>query len=173
TPAMDRLFMEGASERRRFLDRLVMGLEPAHRTRAGAYDRARRERNKLLSDAVFDDAWLSGLEEQMAEHGVAIAAARREMPARLRGDLGAAKDGAFPPSDVALQVTLDTALETATAVHVDDAFRATLKEMRGRDAAAGRALDGPHRSDLLVRHSAKDREARHCSTGEQKALLIG
>lgn len=173
TPAMDRLFMEGASERRRFLDRLVMGFDPAHGTRAGAYDRALRERNKLLSDAVFDDAWLSGLEEQMAEHGVAIAAARREMLARLRGALAAAKDGAFPRADVALEGTLETALETAPAVDVEDAFRATLKEMRGRDAAAGRALDGPHRSDLLVRHSAKDREARQCSTGEQKALLIG
>ncbi len=173
TPAMDRLFVEGASERRRFLDRLVMGFDPAHGTRAGAYDRALRERNKLLADDVFDDAWLSGLEEQMAEHGVALAAARTEMLARLRGALSAAQEGPFPRAVVALDGTLEAALASQPAVDVEDAFRRLLKEMRGRDAAAGRALDGPHRSDLLVRHAGKDREARQCSTGEQKALLIG
>ncbi|MEP2828641.1 DNA replication/repair protein RecF [Parvibaculum sp.] len=173
TPAMDRLFVEGTSERRRFLDRLVMGFDPAHGTRAGAYDRALRERNKLLADDVFDDAWLSGLEGQMAEHGVALAAARVEMLARLRGALEAAQDGPFPRALVAIEGSLEAAVLSEAAVDVEDAFCARLKEMRGRDAAAGRALDGPHRSDLLVRHAAKDREARLCSTGEQKALLIG
>lgn len=173
TPAMDRLFVEGASERRRFLDRLVMGFDPAHGTRAGAYDRALRERNKLLADNVFDDAWLSGLEGQMAEHGVALAAARVEMLARLRGALEAAQEGPFPRARVAIEGSLEAAILSEAAVDVEDAFRDRLKEMRGRDAAAGRALDGPHRSDLLVRHAAKDREARLCSTGEQKALLIG
>ncbi|MFN4229308.1 DNA replication/repair protein RecF [Parvibaculum sp.] len=173
TPAMDRLFVEGASERRRFLDRLVMGFDPAHGTRAGAYERALRERNRLLADEVFDDAWLSGLEGQMAEHGVAIAAARAETLARLRGALDAAQEGPFPRAIVAIEGTLEEAVGNAAAVDVEDAFRARLKEMRGRDAGAGRALDGPHRSDLLVRHAAKDREARLCSTGEQKALLIG
>lgn len=173
TPAMDRLFVEGASERRRFLDRLVMGFDPAHGTRAGAYERALRERNRLLADEVFDDAWLSGLEGQMAEHGVAIAAARVETLARLRGALDAAQEGPFPRAIVAIEGTLEEAVGNEAAVDVEDAFRARLKEMRGRDAGAGRALDGPHRSDLLVRHAAKDREARLCSTGEQKALLIG
>lgn len=173
TPAMDRLFVEGASERRRFLDRLVMGFDPAHGTRAAAYDRALRERGKLLADDVFDDAWLSGLESQMAEHGVALAAARLEIVARLRGALEVAPDGPFPRAHVALEGALEKALADAAAVDVEDGFRARLAEMRGRDAAAGRALDGPHRSDLLVRHTAKDREARQCSTGEQKALLIG
>ena len=173
TPAMDRLFVEGASERRRFLDRLVMGFDPAHGTRAGAYERAVRERNRLLADEVFDDAWLSGLEGQMAEHGVAIAAARAETLARLRGALDAAQEGPFPRAIVAIEGTLEEAVGNEAAVDVEDAFRARLKEMRGRDAGAGRALDGPHRSDLLVRHAAKDREARLCSTGEQKALLIG
>ncbi len=173
TPAMDRLFVEGTSERRRFLDRLVMGFDPAHGTRAGAYDRALRERNKLLADDVFDDAWLSGLEGQMAEHGVALAAARVEMLARLRGALEAAQDGPFPRALVAIEGSLEAAVLSEAAVDVEDAFCARLKEMRGRDAAAGRALEGPHRSDLLVRHAAKDREARLCSTGEQKALLIG
>lgn len=173
TPAMDRLFVEGASERRRFLDRLVMGFDPAHGTRAGAYERALRERNKLLADGVFDDAWLSGLEEQMAEHGVALAAARTETLARLRGALSAAEESPFPRAVVALEGALEADLAHLPAVDVEDAFRRLLKEMRGRDAAAGRALDGPHRSDLLVRHAGKDREARTCSTGEQKALLIG
>jgi DNA replication and repair protein RecF len=173
TPAMDRLFVEGASERRRFLDRLVMGFDPAHGLRANAYDRALRERNKLLADQVFDDAWLSGLEEQMAGHGVALAAARREMLARLRGALAAATEGVFPRAEVAIEGMLESALETEPAVDVEDRFRKLLKDMRARDAGAGRALDGPHRSDLLVRHMGKDREARQCSTGEQKALLIG
>lgn len=173
TPAMDRLFVEAAGERRRFLDRLVMGFDPAHGTRAGAYDRALRERNRLLADDVFDDAWLAGLEGQMAEHGVALAAARVETLARLRGALDAAQEGPFPRALVSIEGTLEAAISDAAAVDVEDAFRARLREMRGRDAAAGRALDGPHRSDLLVRHAAKDREARACSTGEQKALLIG
>lgn len=173
TPAMDRLFVEGASERRRFLDRLVMGFDPAHGTRAGAYERALRERNRLLADEVFDDAWLSGLEGQMAEHGVAIAAARVETLARLRGALEAAQEGPFPRALVSIDGALEAEVGSQAAVDVEDAFRARLKEMRGRDAGAGRALDGPHRSDLLVRHAAKDREARLCSTGEQKALLIG
>lgn len=173
TPAMDRLFVEGAGERRRFLDRLVMGFDPAHGARANAYERALRERNRLLADQVFDDAWLSGLEEQMAEHGVALAAARLEMLARLRGALAAAGDGAFPRANVAIEGALEAALETEPAVDVEDRFIRLLKEMRARDAGAGRALDGPHRSDLLVRHMGKDREARQCSTGEQKALLLG
>jgi DNA replication and repair protein RecF len=173
TPAMDRLFVEGASERRRFLDRLVMGFDPEHGTRAGAYDRAMRERNRLLADDVSDDAWLSGLESQMAEHGVALAAARVEMIARLRGALDAMEDGPFPRALIALEGALEASLAAAAAVDVEDGFRRTLADMRGRDAGAGRALDGPHRSDLLVRHAAKDREARSCSTGEQKALLIG
>ena len=173
TPAMDRLFVEGASERRKFFDRLVMGFDPSHGTRANAYERALRERNRLLADGIFDDAWLTGLEEQMAEHGVAIAAARAEMLARLRGALEAASEAAFPRAEIALEGALEEQVTRDPAVDVEDRFRARLKEMRNRDAGAGRALDGPHRTDLLVRHAAKDREARLCSTGEQKALLIG
>ncbi|MAB14709.1 DNA replication/repair protein RecF [Parvibaculum sp.] len=173
TPAMDRLFVEGASERRKFFDRLVMGFDPSHGTRANAYERALRERNRLLADEMFDDAWLTGLEEQMAEHGVAIAAARAEMLARLRGALDAASEDAFPRAEIALEGALEDQVTRDPAVDVEDRFRALLKEMRSRDAGAGRALDGPHRTDLLVRHAAKDREARLCSTGEQKALLIG
>ncbi|MDR3500775.1 MAG: DNA replication/repair protein RecF [Parvibaculum sp.] len=173
TPAMDRLFLEGASERRRFLDRLVMGFDPAHGTRVNAYERSLRERNRLLAEEKMDPSWLGGLEEQMAAHGVAVAAARVDTLARLRGAIEAASEAHFPRADLALEGTLETALATAPAVDVEDAFRKRLAAARARDAAAGRSLEGPHRSDLLVRHVAKDREARLCSTGEQKALLIG
>lgn len=178
TPAMDRLFLEAAGERRRFLDRLVMGLDPAHGTRVNAYERALRERNRLLAENNLDPAWLGGVEEQMAEYGVAIAAARLETLGRLRGALDAAEDllGAgrpFPRAELALDGMLECELETAAAVDVEENFRQHLAEMRSRDAGAGRTLDGPHRTDLAVRHVAKDREARLCSTGEQKSLLIG
>lgn len=173
TPAMDRLFVEGATERRKFLDRLVMGFDPAHGTRANAYDRALRERNRLLSDEIFDDAWLGGLEEQMAEHGVALAAARLDTLARLRGAIEASGEGAFPRAEIAIDGMLEAELASRAAVDVEEGFRTHLREMRRRDAGAGRTLEGPHRSDLLVRHAPKDREARICSTGEQKALLIG
>ena len=178
TPAMDRLFLEAASDRRRFLDRLVMGLDPAHGTRVNAYERALRERNRLLSENILDPSWLGGIEEQMAEYGVAIAAARLETLGRLRGALDAAEDllGAgrpFPRAELALDGTLECELETAAAVDVEENFRRQLAETRLRDAGAGRTLSGPHRTDLAVRHIAKDREARLCSTGEQKALLIG
>lgn len=178
TPAMDRLFLEAAGERRRFLDRLVMGLDPAHGTRVNAYERNLRERNRLLAENNLDPAWLGGIEEQMAEYGVAIAAARRETLGRLRGALDAAEDllGAgrpFPRAELALDGRLECELETIAAVDVEENFRRHLAEMRPRDAGAGRTLDGPHRTDLAVRHVAKDREARLCSTGEQKSLLIG
>ncbi|MDZ4367006.1 MAG: DNA replication and repair protein RecF, partial [Afipia sp.] len=114
-----------------------------------------------------------GLETQMAEPGVAIAAARVETLARLRGALEAAETDVFPRAGLVLDGTLEAALEGEAAVDLEDGFRRTLVEMRGRDAAAGRALAGPHRTDLAVRHMAQDREARSCSTGEQKALLIG
>ncbi|MCE9648229.1 MAG: DNA replication/repair protein RecF [Parvibaculum sp.] len=173
SPAMDRLFLEGASERRRFFDRLVMGFDPSHGTRVNAYERALRERNRLLADETHDASWLGGLEEQMAEHGVAIAAARVEALARLRGALDAGDDTHFPRADISLDGEIEAELASAAAVDVEESFRKRLAQMRGRDAGAGRTLDGPHRTDLSVRHVAKDREARLCSTGEQKALLIG
>jgi DNA replication and repair protein RecF len=178
TPAMDRLFLEASSERRRFLDRLVMGLDPAHGTRVNAYEKALRERNRLLAENNLDPAWLGGIEEQMAEYGVAIAAARLETLARLRGALDAAEDllgtgRPFPRAALVLDGMLECELENAAAVDVEEGFRRHLSDMRARDAGAGRTLSGPHRTDLAVRHIAKDRDARLCSTGEQKALLIG
>ncbi|MGV8997507.1 MAG: DNA replication/repair protein RecF [Parvibaculaceae bacterium] len=173
TPAMDRLFVEGASERRRFFDRLVMGFDASHGTRVNAYDKAMRERNRLLADDVKDMSWLSALEDQMALHGVAVAAARNEALGRMRAAMQSGADSIFPRADLALEGELETALMASAAVDVEEGFKRRLNQSRSRDAGAGRTLDGPHRSDLQVRHVTKDREARACSTGEQKALLIG
>tara|TARA_R110000824_G_scaffold118960_14_gene272067 strand:+ start:184928 stop:186118 length:1191 start_codon:yes stop_codon:yes gene_type:complete len=173
TPAMDRLFVEGASERRKFFDRLVMGFDPAHGTRVNAYERAMRERNRLLADENPDASWLDALEDQMAMHGVAVAAARNETLARMRGAIETESDTHFPRADIAIDGELEVALHQIAAVDVEEGFRKKLGNTRGRDAGAGRTLEGPHRIDLLVRHVSKDREARACSTGEQKALLIG
>lgn len=172
TPAMDRLFLDGAAERRRFLDRLVFTFEPEHATRAVAYEKAMRERNRLLSEGRFDRAWLSALETAMAENGVALAAARAEVVELLNQAL-AADEGAFPRALLALEGALDRRLADGPAVEAEEWLQSALEAGRQRDAEARRALDGPHRSDLRVRHAGKGgTEAEHCSTGEQKALLI-
>lgn len=173
TPAQDRLFMEGAGDRRRFLDRMTLAHDPAHGRRSAAYEQAMRQRQKLLDDGGRDEGWLSAVESQMAEAGTAIAAARRAMVSRLSAAEVAAEETAFPSADMVLEGDLETALDTAPAADVETDFAETLRARRRRDAEAGRALSGPHRSDLLVTHREKDRAARLCSTGEQKALLIG
>lgn len=161
TPAMDRLFAEAASGRRRFLDRLVLALAPGHATHAARYEAAMRARNKLLAEEMPDAGWLTALEARMAEHGTVIAEARAATAIALRTRLAAAPDGPFARAGLALD-----------GGEVPDLAR-TLAANRSRDAAAGRALAGPHRSDLLVTHLGKDQPAALCSTGEQKALLIG
>jgi DNA replication and repair protein RecF len=173
TPAQDRLFMEGAGERRRFLDRMTLAHDPAHGRRSTAYEQAMRQRQKLLDEGARDTGWLSAVEKQMAEAGVAIAAARRAMVSRLEAAEVTSDAGVFPDADLALEGELETALKSASRDEVEDGFIETLYARRRRDADAGRALSGPHRSDLLVTHRAKGRPARLCSTGEQKALLIG
>jgi DNA replication and repair protein RecF len=160
TPAMDRLFQEGAAGRRRFLDRLVLALEPSHAMHSARYEAAMRARNKLLSEVgPPDEAWLAALEARMAEHGAAIADARRRAVAALSERLAEAPDSPFARPLLALEGGEE---DLATA----------LRAARGRDAAAGRALAGPHRTDLAVVHAAKDRSAALSSTGEQKALLL-
>ena len=173
TPQMDRLFLEGAQARRHFLDRLVFGFDPAHAGRVAAYDHALRERNRLLrTDGLrADPDWLAALEETMAAKGVAVVAARREVLMRMMPAC-AQVHSHFPAADVMLVGELETWLEEDPALAVEDRFRAALAASRGRDAAAGRATTGPHRSDLRVRHEGNGRMAEHCSTGEQKALLI-
>ena len=161
TPAMDRLFVEPAAERRRFLDRLTLALFPAHARHANRYEAAMRDRNRLLAEPRPDPAWLSALEARMAEHGAAIAAAREETVALLADRLAVEPDGPFARA----RLGLDRGRAGDLA--------AELARGRARDAAAGRTLSGPHRADLLVTHVAKDQPAALCSTGEQKALLLG
>ncbi len=173
TPAMDSLFTGAAGDRRRFLDRLVLSIDPAHGRRAIDYERAMRSRNRLLSEGRPDPAWLDGLELQMAELGSAISAARREVVALIVRMIERGQDNSpFPTASLALAGFLDEEADLP-ATDAEEAFARRLREGRGRDAAAGRTLDGPHRADLLVRHSAKDMEAARSSTGEQKALLVG
>ncbi|THV24102.1 DNA replication/repair protein RecF [Peteryoungia ipomoeae] len=173
TPAMDGLFTGASADRRRFLDRLVLSLDPAHGRRANDFERAMRSRNKLLSEGRFDPTWLSGIEQQMASLGIAMAAARREMIGLLAGLIESDRQtSAFPSASLALTGFLDDHAD-APAFELEELYLSQLSQTRYRDAAAGRTLDGPHRADLVVRHLEKDMEAGRCSTGEQKALLIG
>ncbi|MDI7862917.1 DNA replication/repair protein RecF [Rhizobiaceae bacterium n13] len=173
TPAMDGLFTGGSSERRRFLDRLVLTLDPAHGRRASDFERAMRSRNRLLSEGRFDPAWLSGIEVQMASLGIAMALARREMLGLLMALIEQDRDTTpFPSAAMTLSGFFDAEFQRP-AVDLEDEYASMLADGRRRDAAAGRTLEGPHRADLLVRHRAKDMEAERCSTGEQKALLVG
>lgn len=174
TPAMDRLWSGPAGDRRRFFDRLTLARASEHGHAAAAYERAMRERQRLLSERTFDDTWLSGLEREMSAHGAAIAAARVETLQRLQSAIDARPDGAFPKALLALEGLLEARFENgAASADVEEDFAALLRDVRPRDAAVGRALDGPHRSDLKARHAAKGMDADQCSTGEQKALLVG
>lgn len=172
TPAMDRLFTEGASGRRKFLDRLVLGFDSQHARRAARYETAMRERLRLLKFGPRDPAWLDGLEKEMAETGTAMAIARAETVARLNvalAERGSA--GAFPCAQLALEGEADVLVaENAAAAEAE--FRVRFSRMRMRDAEARRTTFGPHTSDLAARHTEKRMNAADCSTGEQKALLI-
>jgi len=172
TPQMDRLFQEGASERRRFLDRLVYGTDPAHAGRLSGYNHALRERARLLREGRGDAAWLAALEETMASKGVAVAAARHALVERLRHE-AASHEGAFPGAELRLDGEVETWLAQQPALAVEDRIRGRLEASRPRDAEVGGAAVGPHRGDLRVRHIGKGQMAELCSTGEQKALLIG
>jgi DNA replication and repair protein RecF len=175
TPQMDRLFVEGPSARRRFLDRLVLGLDPAHAARVSSYEHAMRERSRLMRPmdrgGPSDPVWLDALDETMAAQGVAVAAARREAVERL-DEACAAAEGPFPRARLSLQGTIETWLDELPALAAEDRFRAALKDNRAADAASGGALVGPHRSDLAVTHAERGIAAEGMSTGEQKALLI-
>jgi DNA replication and repair protein RecF len=177
TPASDGLFTGPAAERRRFLDRLILCFDPGYRTRAGQFERAMRQRNRLLDAGQRGAVQFEGLETIMAETGTAIAAARVEAVSALRGQMQCRRerqpDSLFPWADLGLEGTLEEALAHRPAVDVEDWYREELARYRERDRAAGRTLSGPHRSDLVVRHGPKAMPARICSTGEQKALLIG
>jgi len=171
TPQMDRLFQEDGASRRRFLDRLVYGVDPSHATRVSAYERAMRDRARLLKSGQRADEWVLALENTMAEYGVAIAAARRDAVAGLSSVLEAAI-GPFPAALVDVDGVVEAMLDDMAALDAEQAFREALTASRGRDAETGGAAIGPHRSDLAVTHLDKGLPARQCSTGEQKALLI-
>ncbi|WP_209318526.1 DNA replication/repair protein RecF [Falsiroseomonas selenitidurans] len=173
TPQMDRLFQEGASGRRRFLDRLVWALEPGHAREVAAHDTAMAGRNRLLAEGRRDAAWLAALEDAMARHAVAAVAARRALGQRLNLLLEAGTaTGAFPAARMDLACPIAAALDEAPALAVEDRLREDLARCRARDAAAGGAAQGAHRSDMTLVHLPKGLEAALCSTGEQKALLV-
>ena len=175
TPEMDRLFSAGAAERRRFIDRLVAGFDAAHAESLTGYERAMRERTRLLRNSRgggrADPSWLAALEDRMARNGVAVAAARLAFVARMNMacKLGV---GPFPAAELRIDGEIETLLDTLPALDAEDRARDRLAANRARDREAGRAVFGAHRSDPICRHVAKNMTARHCSTGEQKALLI-
>jgi len=180
TPAMDRLWLEGAGDRRRFLDRIALGFEPEHGETALAYEKAMRARNRLLREPEWDDAWVSALEAQMARAGARIGRARADALVRI-GEAQMGAETLFPQADLAILGDMETrfsqvirAGDDLDSLEVQEAaaLSRALADSRGRDSAAGRTLVGPHRSDLTAVYAAKDMPAAACSTGEQKALLI-
>lgn len=173
TPQMDRLFQEGASGRRRFLDRLAWALEPSHAREVATHDNAMAQRNRLLAEGRGDARWLAGLEDAMARHAVAAAAARRALAHRLNAVMAAGTaTGAFPAARMDLLCPIAAALADQPALAVEDALREALAADRRRDGAAGGAARGAHRADMTLIHLPKDQPAELCSTGEQKALLV-
>jgi DNA replication and repair protein RecF len=174
-PDHDGLFRASAGERRRFLDRLVLAIDSSHGARVSALEKALRGRNRLLEDDRPDPVWLDAIEKELAEVAMAVVAARRETVQRLAALVLDDKDphSPFPYAVLSLQGDLETALENASALAVEEWYRQSLKDNRWRDKSAGRTLIGPHVSDLVVRHGPKDMPAVLSSTGEQKALLVG
>jgi len=181
TPQMDRLFQEGLSGRRRFLDRLVWALEPGHAREIASHDTAMAQRNRLLAegrpgdrrDGRQDAAWLAGLEDAMARHAVAATASRATLVARLNAALAAGAAAPFPAARLTLVCPIADRLDTAPALEVEDWLRAGLAAARARDAAAGGAALGAHRTDLAMSDAATNQPAALASTGEQKTLLVG
>ena len=174
-PAMDGLFTGPPGERRRFLDRLVLAVDADHAARTNALERALRNRNKLLESGHLSGAWLDAAEREIAQTGVAVAAARGETAARLAAQIEASQDPEtpFPWADVRLDGKIDQLVASLPAVEAEDRYQAMLRDNRNRDAAAGRTLIGPQASDLIVAHGPKATPAGLASTGEQKALLTG
>ena len=175
TPAMDSLFAGPASERRRFLDRFVLAIDPNHGARVGQFERALRGRNRLLEEGGRNAAWLDAIEREAAELGVAVAAARLDCVRRLEALIAADRDDSspFPWAKLKLQGEIEAMTDSGPALKAEDRYRASLRGNRSRDAAAGRTLIGPHLSDLLVWHGPKQAPAANSSTGEQKALIVG
>jgi DNA replication and repair protein RecF len=172
-PAMDSLFVGAPSERRRFLDRLALAVDAEHASRVNALERALRSRNRLLEEARPDPHWLDAVEHETAELAVAVAGLRAEALHRLDSVLASCQGADFPPVEIVLDGWMEKLLPAHPAIEIEERYRAVLRDNRGRDAAAGRTLDGPHLTDLLVVYRQKGIAAAEASTGEQKALLIG
>lgn len=178
TPAQDRLFLEAAGERRKFFDRLVFAGEPDHARHANVYDKAQRERMRLLTDAAesgqpADTVWLTALEARLGQAGALMAIARASTLQALQAEIDSRGDRPFPRARLALTGEWEKmALEGADTAEIETRLAAALVVARPRDGAAGRALTGPHRGDLAIHHVDKDRPAAECSTGEQKALIL-
>ena len=173
TPAHDRLFLEARSERLRFFDRLAFAAEPSHATAVTVYEKALRERLRLLTDGPLDDAWLNALEDRLGVAGAAAAGARARTLKALQDEIETRANRPFPQADLGLSGPAEKAAargETEAAIATEIA--AGLRASRERDAAAGRSLSGPHRTELEVRHRERGRAAAECSTGEQKALIL-
>ncbi|MEO7027275.1 MAG: DNA replication/repair protein RecF [Caulobacteraceae bacterium] len=174
TPAQDRLFLDAASDRRRFFDRLVYAGRPEHAASVAAYERGLRERGRLLAEASGDVAWLAALEHGMAIAGARIAIARASTLNELAIEIDARAGSAFPRANLALTGEWETAALSGMGENdIADRLADALARGRPRDAAAGRALTGPHRGDLVVVHGESGRAAADCSTGEQKAMVLG
>ena len=175
TPAMDGLFTGPASDRRKFLDRMVLAIDPLHGRRVSDFEKAMRGRNRLLSEDTAPGQWLDAVETQMAELATAIAAARRELVSLLSAAIIAQQEAGspFPDAVATLEGTLESAHGDMAASDLEEEYAARLRANRWSDKGAGRTLEGPHRSDIVVHHRPKSMAAALCSTGEQKALLIG
>jgi len=174
TPAQDRLFTGPAGDRRKFLDRFALAHTTDHGATTARFETARRERNRLLSEGYADAAWFRALEADLAEYGARVAAARATTVELLREEIASRPEGAFPKAEIALEGFAEAMFaEGASLADVRQALLAAMEAGRAEARRAGRTLVGPHRSDLLVRHAPKDMPAQACSTGEQKALLIG
>lgn len=175
TPDQDGLFRGPAGDRRRFLDRFALALDPEHGTRVSALERLHRNRNRILDETPSQGAWLDAVERELAETAVAVAATRLSTVERLAATIAAHLDPSspFPHAILTLEGDVEAWLTQDTAPAVEDRYRAALRELRPRDAAAGRGTLGPHLSDLRVVHGPKNVAADRASTGEQKALLVG
>lgn len=175
TPKMDRLFQEGPSERRRFFDQLATGLFPEHAAQISAFEKAMRERIRLLTEGRrhLDEAWLAALERRMAEHAVAIAAIRLETLGLIRAHMPFTRETPFPLPEIGLEGEIEELVSNNPALEAEDHYIERLKKYRARDRDAGRTLRGPHKTDLVAIHPKKGMVAGECSTGEQKAMLIG
>ena len=173
TPDMDRLFMDSATGRRRFLDRFSAYLNIAHAKALTTYEKSMRERNRLLQEEHYDERWLKGLESTMANTAIQITEIRLNAVNALSNGLEHIKHPHFPKADISLQCDISIDLQTFSPIEVQEKFQSTLYKNRALDAAAKRCLKGVHRSDIIIHHREKDMPAANCSTGEQKALLLG